>query len=83
MAVVVDEQPQREPIRAKAVPRCSICGDMLMVTDSVCESCTKAIKHDESIIDVIAVLEDITLGDGHDRCCDAASMLRKLLRRKS
>ena len=40
-------------------------------------------QHDQSIIDIIVLLEDITQGDAADRCADAASMLRKLLKRKS
>ncbi len=82
MAIVVDEQPQREPIRAKTIPRCTVCGDVRVLTDGVCEPCGKIVEHDDAIIDVLATLEDITLGDAQDRCADAASMLRKLLRRK-
>lgn len=84
LAVVCpDGESEREPIRAKSIPRCSMCGDVRMLTDGVCDSCGEIIKHDDAIIDVLATLEDITQGDAQDRCADAASMLRKLLRRKT
>ncbi len=76
-------EPQREPLRAREIPRCRSCGELRSLdTDGECHACADAREHDHGLIDVIAHLEDITQGDAADRCAEAASMLRKLLRRK-